>query len=62
MKITVVYILGHPWSCEGEREREKERERQREREREREVKKTHRFWFHSTQDVEILYLLEVLVI
>ena len=54
MKITVVYILGHPRSCEGERERE--------REREREVKKTHRFWFHSTQDVEILYLLEVLVI
>ena len=52
MKITVVYILGHPRSCEGERERE----------REREVKKTHRFWFHSTQDVEILYLLEVLVI
>ena len=58
MKITVVYILGHPWSCEGERERERETER----EREREVKKTHRFWFHSTQDVEILYLLEVLVI
>ena len=58
MKITVVYILGHPWSCEGERERERERLR----EREREVKKTHRFWFHSTQDVEILYLLEVLVI
>ena len=56
MKITVVYILGHPWSCEGERERERERER------EKEVKKTHRFWFHSTQDVEILYLLEVLVI
>ena len=58
MKITVVYILGHPWSCEGERDRERERLR----EREREVKKTHRFWFHSTQDVEILYLLEVLVI
>ena len=58
MKITVVYILGHPWSCEGERERERERLR----EREREVKKTHRFWFHSTRDVEILYLLEVLVI
>lgn len=58
MKITVVYILGHPWSCEGERERERETER----EREKEVKKPHRFWFHSTQDVEILYLLEVLVI
>ena len=58
MKITVVYILGHPWSCEGERERERERLR----EREKEVKKPHRFWFHSTQDVEILYLLEVLVI
>lgn len=25
MKITVVYILGHPWSCEGEREREREK-------------------------------------
>ena len=27
MKITVVYILGHPRSCEGEREREREREK-----------------------------------
>ena len=48
----------HPWSSLVLRRGERERER----EREREVKKTHRFWFHSTQDVEILYLLEVLVI